>query len=186
MAPRSRMEAIVIVAPRIIVTGKASAAMRSANQIKTPQASQRVCFTSGPPKIASSTGSAARKDGRSSHAIGVRAAARARDPGFLSIGITSSASSLRPKPPPLANESRFRTECARVRLRAPEDNCAPARRAGEVEVARHQERAVLSLLDDDRLRSQGENPARRPVRERFPRQIARLLLVDEQDAHALQ
>ncbi len=119
---------MVIVPPRAIGTGSASATTSSRNQTPIPQRSQRVCFTSGPPKIASSTGSAARKEGRRSQASrgGVHAPrAAGRDSGlpFASSGITSSTSSLRPKAPPLPNG--FRTECARVGVPVPADNSRP-------------------------------------------------------------
>ena len=64
----SRMEATVMVPPRIIGTGRASAATRSTNQRPMPHRSPCVCLTSGPPKSARSTGRAARQDGKRSHA----------------------------------------------------------------------------------------------------------------------
>src|SRR5258707_8286693 len=40
---------------------------------------------------------------------------------FVARGLTSSASRIRPKSPPLAYAHRFRTECARERLPKPAD-----------------------------------------------------------------
>src|SRR3990172_10232950 len=45
---------------------------------------------------------------------------------------------------------------------------------------------MLPLLHDDGLRSQAQDRAGRSVRERLPGQLARLLLVDEQNSDALQ
>src|SRR6267154_1581402 len=145
MAPRSRMDAMVMVPPRTIGTGSASATTRSRNQTPTPHASHRVCLTSGPPKIARSTGRAARKDGRRSHTNRGVHAARAGDSVFGSSVITSSASSLRPKAPPLANGFRFRTECARERVRAPGDNfrSAPESRVGAPTASTNEPRGVV-------------------------------------------
>ena len=53
-------------------------------------------------------------------------------------------------------------------------------------LAGSRERAVLPHLDHHRFGPQLEDGARRLVRERFAGQLARLLLVDEEDPHAFR
>ncbi len=67
MAPMSSTDAIVMVPPRGSGTGCDSAITSSTNQTATPRASGRICFTSGPPNKARSTGSAARNEGTTTH-----------------------------------------------------------------------------------------------------------------------
>ena len=56
----------------------------------------------------------------------------------------------------------------------------------EVLAAAQEESAVLPHLDHHRFGPQLEDGARRLVRERFAGQLARLLLVDEEDPHAFR